>query len=38
MHDVCMPHRIPRTWGKTRVKQEEEADIRIIARVVRNLK
>ena len=34
MHEVCISHRIPRAW----VKQEEEADTRIIVkRVVWNI-
>ena len=28
MHEVCIPHRIPRAWEQ----QEEEADTRIIAK------
>ena len=30
MHKVCIPHRIPRGKGTTRMKQEEEAATRII--------
>ena len=26
MHEVCILHRIPRTWNTAWVKQEEEAD------------
>ena len=30
MHELCIPHSIPRAWKKVSVKQEEEPDTRIM--------
>ena len=32
MHEVCIPHNIPLAWKTARVKEEVEADTRIIVK------